>query len=183
MTKYLKDRNGKFAGSIGDGKDNVPVTLGVPPVALAASDPSGSSVEDAHERAVAARATQTAARVWDYIDLNEYANFTVDPATGTVAPAQGARFIPDITLETGKDGIVLAEQEAALEEFLNQRGWSLWSKGRSNQYGYEGGWLHPSEVLSMKMAAEMARTGGEFTIVYADGLENEPVGWAILRKD
>lgn len=51
MTKYIKGKDGKFAGSIGDGKTNVPTPSNLPTVAAPAQQPaSAASVTEAYAK-------------------------------------------------------------------------------------------------------------------------------------
>lgn len=68
-------------------------------------------------------------------------------------------------------------------------GWSL-LHGYTGQYGYRGGVMHPSEMFSAGMAADMSDPSlydpGLFALVVVevdDGSEDsEPAGWAVAYK-
>ena len=62
--------------------------------------------------------------------------------------------------------------------------WEAWSTGMSNQWGYTGPIMHPSEYLGGGMAQTLLDEPGTYVITEVDDLDDPdaPPGWIMLKR-
>jgi hypothetical protein len=148
MGKFIKGKDGKFAGSIGDGKNKVPTAGSVPPL-VASTDAAIESmdrVQELMERYIAQENEKIDVPTWaaQTIDTLSELNATLDASNETLAnmhtkspgqvePVSGSRivrFIPQpqlgqIRVEFIHNGVVLeskyltANEEEGLDGVIN----------------------------------------------------------------
>lgn len=93
---------------------------------------------------------------------------------------QGRHFPPEQGSYGDPDEFIAAMTEGT------QSGWKAIS-GKSNQHGYSGPLMHPSEDISDAWSNEIKHTPGDYAVVSVDddsgyGGEPESVGWMLLRR-
>ena len=77
------------------------------------------------------------------------------------------------------------------DAYMDGSGWSFFSSGYTGQSGVKRNdpVMHPSELLSGKLARDMITEGGLFVVTTAhmdvgdDYEDDDIVGWVVLRKD
>lgn len=97
--------------------------------------------------------------------------FTITPHHLIVDPGEGSP-APEVHVVDDGDVHVCSDE------------WETWSDGMSNQWGYSGPILHPSEFLGGGMARELLATPGEYVIteVVDPDDPDSPAGWIILKR-
>jgi hypothetical protein len=180
--QFAEDPTAKARGAGGVATVNLPV--GAPQ--YEANRGAQVGAHDATEALAAARAATRRSRIDHLLEIadrvGEGGAFRVNPATGVTLPSQVR--VPEVHLELDEGGQLTPREEAAAEAELERAGWTLWSKGRSGQYQYRGGWLHPSEYMSDSMAEDMLAEGGLYAVVYPSTYDDDsdPLGWGILHR-
>jgi hypothetical protein len=77
---------------------------------------------------------------------------------GSVTDAAGV-YAPEVSMDTGDDGQILAGHEAAMVADLKRQGWDVES-GWTGQQGYRGPVMHTSEFIGGRLAEHILATPG-----------------------
>jgi hypothetical protein len=93
-------------------------------------------------------------------------------------------YAPDIYIETDDDGQILDEHERAYIADANDQGWDLMT-GYTDQSGYSGPIMHPSEFIGEDMADDILESPGIYVVIEVssiDGGDSDPIGWAVAYR-
>lgn len=96
------------------------------------------------------------------------------------------RVNPDGTLTTetlyAPDSFDMGSDDADVIGQARSAGWELVT-GYSNQQGYSGPVMHPSEYIGGNMARAILATPGVYAVASVDDADDGyPVGWVLMRK-
>lgn len=169
MTKYIKDKNGKFAGSIGDGKNLTPALDTLPSSAPSAEPENGAQVEEIFDRFNEARPTLaylTEKAIYEDLEVEDvtdphWEDYDED-GNEQYAPVYEVLLNPD--LEAGDLSYAAVKRIPSTDEYVAEIHWSAPRPdyvpayfGNTVDYGAEIGTHKTKEAALEHAKKELAR--------------------------
>lgn len=91
-------------------------------------------------------------------------------------------YAPELHVGTDEDDQILPEHDKALMEDATRQGWTL-LRGWSQQDGYGGPLMHPSEFVGGRLEDHIRENPGLYVAVVIDTEGDQPAGWAIAYRE